>query len=134
MSASPSAPQSGDLDTLPQEPMNSEGLLIWGLLDQERKSGEVCSVLGHEAQIPDTARQEALGRSWWGLRGWGHGQGNRLFLCSLSYEGRSRERKIPSRRLLGPEPARRKGEGTMMNADFYPHQASSTVRRKPVAE
>lgn len=42
-------------------------------------------------------------------------------------EGQREGRFLP-RRLLGPKPATRKGEGTMMNAGFYPHQASSTVR------
>ena len=42
-------------------------------------------------------------------------------------EGQREGRFLP-RRLLGPEPARRKGEGTTMNAGFYPHQASRTAR------
>lgn len=106
--------------------MNSEGLLIWGLLDQERKSGEVCSVPAHGPVQAGGPGADA-GGGWRGK----HGQGNSLFLCSLqlavSGEGQREGRFLP-RRLLGPEPARRKGEGTMMNAGFYPQQASSTVR------
>ena len=87
MSASPSASVWGSGHP-PQEPKNSEGLLIWGLLDQERKSGEVCSV---PAQGPVQAGGPGAdpGRGWRGEQG----QGNSLFLCSLQLAGRGRERE-----------------------------------------
>lgn len=67
-------------------------------------------------------------RSWWGVEG--RARAGKQFvplLPPVSGEGQREGRFLP-RRLLGPEPARRKGEGTMINAGFYPQQASSTVR------
>ena len=112
----------------PQEPMNSEGLLIWGLLDQERKSGEVCSVPAH-GPVRTPPGRRPWSRSWWGRRAWGAWAGKQIvpLLPPVTGEEQRQGRFLP-RRLLGPEPARRKGEGTMMNAGFYPHQASGTVR------
>lgn len=127
MSASPSASVWGSGHP-PQEPMNSEGLLIWGLLDQERKSGEVCSVPAH-GPVRTPPGRRPWSRSWWGLRGWGAWAGKQIVPLLPPVTGEEqREGRFLPRRLLGPEPARRKGEGTMMNAGFYPHQASSTVR------
>lgn len=60
------------------------------------------------------ARQEALERILWGM-----GRES-FFLCSLqeSYGGGAERGKILPRRLLGTKPARKKGEGSMMNAGF----------------
>lgn len=94
-----------------------------GLLDGERKLGEVCST-PTPWLTTQMARQEALEPILWGM-----GRES-FFLCSLqeSCGGGAERGKILPRRLLGTEPARKKEEGSMMNAGFLRTTGLQTLR------